>query len=304
MQDPESDTEQPPPPNTKSKSTSKGKGKQRTAPSTSEANPKPKLKPKPKPKARAKSNTAKQVVEVLASGMHLMLDATFRGLIYTHTDDDQTLVEVPHKVNSNPKRNIRYEDDGETDDDVPIVRKGTMSHVGDSKASGTKAITRAKTERIVGTGSSVKKTLEVGEERTQDDRYTKTNAKKRPVSRDDDDDDVAAPPAKKGKAANSTSAKPKTAIEPEPAPRPTKDVKNGEYPKAAGKGKGKGRVEPVQDIVEAEEEDDDDRPLERVSKPKKREKEEDNCDDRPRKAIRFSEPGYVFEDCHMMNDPR
>ena len=302
MQDPDSDTEQPPPPNTKCKSTSKGKGKQRTAPSTSDGNPK--TKPKPKPKARVKSNTAKQVVEVLASGMHLILDTSFRGLIYTHTDDDQTLVEVLHKVKSNPKKNIRYEDDSETDDDVPIVRKRAMSHVGDSKASGTKTVTRVKTERIVGTGGSGKKRLEVGEETTQDDKCTKTNAKKRPVSHDDnEDDDVAAPPVKKGKAANSTSTKPKTTIESEPAPRPTKDVKSGEHPKAAEKGKGKGRAEPARDIVETEEEDIDERPLDRVSKPKKREKEEDNYDDRPRKAIKFSEPGYVFEDCHIANDP-
>ena len=237
------------------------------------------------------------------SGMHLILDTSFRGLICTHTDDDQTLVEAPRKVKSNPKRNIRYEVDGETEDDMPIVREGAVSPVGDSKASGSKTVTRIKTERIVGPGTSGKKALEDGEETTQDEKYTKTNAKKRPVSRgDDEDDDVVAPPTKKGKATKSTSAKPKTAIE--PAPRPAKDVKNGEHPKATSKGKGKGRVEPAQDIAEAEKEDGDERPLERVSKLKKRKKEEDNYDDRPRKAIKFSEPWYVFEDCHTANNPR
>ena len=223
----------------------------------------------------------------------------FRVLIHTHTDDDQTLVDVPHKTKTNSKKNIRYEDDGETDDDAPIVRKRARPHGDGLKASDTKTVTRVKTERNAGAGSSGKKVPDDREVRMQDEKPTRTNAKKRLVLRDDDDD-VAAPPAKKGRVANSTSAKPKFAIEPEPSPCPPKDIKIGANAKVAGKGKAKGRIRPAQDIVEPVEDDDDDGPPERVSKPKKRKKEEDNYDDRPRKAVKFSEPGYVSA-CHSMN---
>ncbi|KAG6374134.1 hypothetical protein JVT61DRAFT_4780 [Boletus reticuloceps] len=161
------------------------------------------------------------------------------------SDDEQTLVEAPRKVKSNPKRKIPYEDDDETDDDAPIIRKRAVPCVDDSKASG--------------------------------------NSRK--ISRDEEED-VAAPPAKKGRAANLLPAKPKTAIEPEPAPRPTRDVSNGGKLKATGKDKGKGRV-----VVEPVERDDNERPPERVSKHKKRKKEEDNHDDQPRKAVKFSDTG-------------
>ncbi|KAF8549009.1 hypothetical protein OG21DRAFT_1488894 [Imleria badia] len=223
------------PANTKSKSTSKGKGKQRAAPSTKDGNPKTKPKPKPKPKP-------KELVEVLVS-------------------DDDTLVEVPRKVKSNSKRNIRHEDDGDTDDDAPLVRKQAKSHA-------------------AGAGTFGKKTLEDDEERTHDEKCPKADMKKRPVSLDDDDD-IVGPPAKKGKATNPTSAKPKTVIEPKPAPRPAKDIKKGENFESMGKGKGNIRAGPAQEIIEPVEEDDDKRPLERVAKPKKR-KKEDNYDDRPR----------------------
>ncbi|KAI9573481.1 hypothetical protein HD554DRAFT_878316 [Boletus coccyginus] len=257
---PDPDTEQPPP-ETKSKPTSKRKGKLRTAPSTSDGNP--------KTKAKAKSNPPKEVVEVLVS------------------DDDQTLVDVPHKTKANPKRNIRSEDDGKIDDDEAIVRKRVRPHGDDPKVSGTKTATRVKTERNAEAGSSGRKVAEDGEERTQDEKQARTNAKKRLVSRDDDD--IPAPPPKKGRVANSTPVKPKIATEPEPS---TKNIKNGANAKVAGKGKAKGRVQPAQDIVEpVGDDDDDDGPPERVSKPKKRKKEEDNYDDRPRKAVKFFVPG-------------
>ncbi|KAF8438433.1 hypothetical protein L210DRAFT_980508 [Boletus edulis BED1] len=248
----DSDAEQLPPANTntntniKSKPTSKGKGKQRAAPSTSDGHPK--TKPKPKTKAKAKSNPAKEVIEVFDS------------------DDEQTLVEAPHKVKSNPKRKIPYEDDDETDDDAPIIRKRAVPCVDDSKASGTKTATRVKTGKIVDTGNS------------------------RKISHDKEED-VAAPPAKKRRAANLLPAKPKTAIEPEPALRPIRDVSDGGKLKATGKDKGKGRIEPVRDVVEPVERDDDERPPERVSKHKKRKKEEDNHDDQPRKTVKFSDTG-------------
>ncbi|KAH0833914.1 hypothetical protein J3R83DRAFT_11099 [Lanmaoa asiatica] len=243
---PDSDTEQPPPPETKTKTTSKGKGKQRSAASSSSDG-----KPKPKPKAKAKSNPAKEVVEILVS------------------DDDQTLVDVPHRAKFNPKRNVRYDDDGETGDNIPILGKRA---IGEPRASGSKTATRVKTEMIASTG---KKTLQDGQERAQNEKYPETIAKKRVI----------------GKAVNSTSAKPKSAVEPDPAPvlRTTEDVKNGN-PKVTGKGKGKGRAESKQVIVDVVE-DADERSPERVSKPKKRKKEEDNYDDRPQKVVKFAETG-------------
>ena len=164
----------------------------------------------------------------------------------------------------------------------------------DSKASGSKTAIRVKTERAAGAGASGKKASEDGEERTHGEKYSRPNAKKRLVSPDDDDEDVAGPPAKKGKAA---SAKPKPIIEPELAPRPTEDVKKRENIKATGKGK-KARTGAgsTLDIVEHVDEVGE-RPLERVAKPKKRKKEEDNYDDRPRKVVKFSDTGYVFQHC-------
>lgn len=146
-------------------------------------------------------------------------------------------------------------------------------------------------ERIAGTEGSGKKTFKDGEEKSQDGKYPKTNAKKRLVLRDEDDDhnDVTSLPAKKGKVARSTSAKPQNAAE--PAPRTTKE----ERPKSKGKGKGKGGAELGQDIAVPAKEDDDERPPERVTKPKKRKKEEENYDDRPRKVVKFSEAEYVFQ---------
>ncbi|KAG8215159.1 hypothetical protein J3R82DRAFT_8658 [Butyriboletus roseoflavus] len=263
---PGSDTEQTPPDTTiKSKSTSKGKGRPRhAAPSTSDGN----QKMKTKPQAKAKSNRARDVVEVLVS------------------DDDQTLVDVPHKAKSNPKRNTRYEDDDETDDDVPIVRKRAILRVDDSKASNSKTATRVNTERIASTESSRKRTLEDGEEKSQGDKHPKTEARKRLVLHDEgeDDNDVTSPPAKKGKVASSTSAKPQNAAE--LTPHTIKEEK----PKVTGKRKGKSRAE-HQDIVKPVNKDDDERPPERASKPKKR-KKEDNYDDRPRKVVKFSDTGH------------
>lgn len=284
--DADSGTEKPPP---NTKSTSKGKGKQRdtnTALSTSDGNS------KPKPKAKAKSIPAKAVVEVLVSGMCSIVVTTFRTLIYTRTDDDRTLVEIPHKAKSNSKTNIPYKDGGETDDDAPIVRKRVLPSTDDSQASSTKTATRVKAEKIAEVGSLGKK-MEGGETTVQNGKCPNTNAKKRLIARGNDDDGVTAPAAKKGKAANSTSAtKSKNTIE--PAPRTTKDVKNGGKSKATGHGRRQGRAEPDRDIVELVEEDDDERPPECTSKPKKRKKEEDNCDDQPRKVVKFSDTGYVF----------
>lgn len=195
-------------------------------------------------------------------------------------------MEVPYKAKSNPKRNRRYECDGETDDDVPIVRK---------------TVTRVKTERIAVTRSSEKKELEEREERTQDENCPKINVKKRPVNRDeDDDDDVAAPPAKKGKKL--TSTKPTAAMEPEPTPHPIKEVKGGKGSKGTGKGNRKGRADPDQDIVEVEEDRNGETLPKAVLKPKKRKKEEDNCDDRPRKVVKFAETGYDFLACYATNE--
>lgn len=166
-----------------------------------------------------------------------------------------------------------------------------------SKVSGSKTAARVRIRRIASTGSSGKRSLDDGEEPLQEGKYSETNAKKWLMPRGDDDDDVGAPPAKKGKVTNSTSAKPKNGMEPDPAPPPrtTKDVKGGENLKATGKGEGKGRAKPDQDIVEpAEEEEENERLPERVSKPKKRKKEEGNYDDRPRKVVKFSELEYVF----------
>ena len=59
----------------------------------------------------------------------------------------------------------------------------------------------------------------------------------------------------------------------------------------AGNGKGKGRANPNQDTSEPVE--DDEQPAECSSNPRKR-KKEDNHDDRPGKAVKFSDAGYVF----------
>lgn len=199
-----------------------------------------------------------------------------------HTDDERTLVNVPHKAKPSSEGKTRYE--GETDDDVPIVRKRAKPRVDDSKPPDTKAVPRRKTEKIADTRNSGK-TLESAEERTQE-KCPKMTPKKRLVSHEEEED-VTIRPTKKGKT---TSVKPHSAVKPElePAPRPAKNIKKSENPKV-GKEKGKRILELAQDILESVEVNDDERPLERVSKPEKRKKEEDNYDDQPRKVVKFSE---------------
>lgn len=273
---------------------SKGKGKRRdisTAPSTSDRNS------RPKPKVKTKSNPVKTVVEMLVSGMHSVLDMTFDALIYAHTDDDRTLVEVPRKAKSNSKRSVRHEDDGETDDDIPIVKKRVLPPTDDSQASSTKTTARIKAEKIGGIGNAnARKKMEDGQTMAQNENFPQPNARKRLAPRGDGgDDDMRAPVAKKGKAANSTSTKPKNTmtVEPEPAPPTTKVIRSGETSEATGHGGRKGTTMPDQAIVEPVEDDDDQPPTEPTSKQKKRKKVEDNHDDQPRKAVKFSDAGYV-----------
>lgn len=207
-------------------------------------------------------------------------------------DDDRTLVEVPRKSKSNSKRGIRHED-GETDDDAPIVKKRALPPIDNSQAPSTKTALRIKAEKTTDIGASGKRIEDV-DTTAQVEKRPKTNAKKRPVPHHDDD--VAAPVPKKGKPTNSTSVKPKSAIGHESAPRTTTDARIQEKSKATGNEKEKSRSEPDQDIAEPVEDDDDERPPRRTSKLNKRKKEDDNYDDRPRKAVKFSDTGYVFLD--------
>ncbi|KAF9239457.1 hypothetical protein BU15DRAFT_61965 [Melanogaster broomeanus] len=141
---------------------------------------------------------------------------------------------------------------------------------------------------------------------------TKPNTKKRsqPTCGDEDDDGEnrpVAPPSKKSKVARSMVAKPNDTVkvDSDPAPHKAKHMKTADKGKGKGKSKAKAanRDGATEDVKNAKEVP---HPPSKAKKRKKpastskdfcavleEESDHDNCDDRPRKAVKVSDAGWV-----------